>query len=173
MYLDHVPRYVNIKELLGGSLHTNSGAEQLVILNTRNPLETFGLPPTRPTPPTLPPSSSYPLCVLPSPLSSSYLPPPSPLRYSFPLPPFTIPSFLTSWIMLDKLTIQSNPKGYTATVSQRINLSILWKSIEESTIKFIRISHRSRFRSRKTWACCSSLKRTTIDDASRLSILLQ
>nr|KAF7416720.1 hypothetical protein H0235_011251 [Vespula pensylvanica] len=41
MYLDHVPRYVNIKELLGGSLHTNSGAEQLVILNTRNPLETF------------------------------------------------------------------------------------------------------------------------------------
>lgn len=44
MYLDHVRRYVNIKELLAGSLHTNSGAEQLVILNTRNPLETHGPP---------------------------------------------------------------------------------------------------------------------------------
>lgn len=72
MYLDHVPRYVNIKELLGGSLHTNSGAEQLVILNTRNPLETFGLPPTRLTPSSsFPPppssSSSYPPCVHPPP----------------------------------------------------------------------------------------------------------
>lgn len=54
MYLDHVRRYVNIKELLAGSLHTNSGAEQLVILNTRNPLETHG-PPSPPLPSPFPP----------------------------------------------------------------------------------------------------------------------
>lgn len=32
------------KGVTRGSLHTNSGAEQLVILNTRNPLETHGPP---------------------------------------------------------------------------------------------------------------------------------
>ena len=88
------------KGVTRGSLHTNSGAEQLVILNTRNPLETLGPP--------FPP------------------PPPSRLPHTFPLSLVRHPStirtlhpFLTFWIMLDKLTIQSNTKGYTVRQCHR------------------------------------------------------
>lgn len=64
------------KGVTRGSLHTNSGAEQLVILNTRNPLETHGPP----------------LPFLPSPCPSllSPLPPPRPfLLFHHPISPLT------------------------------------------------------------------------------------
>ena len=77
------------KGVTRGSLHTNSGAEQLVILNTRNPLETLGPP---------------------------LLPPLPPFLGSPPLYNSTLHPFLTFWIMLDKLTIQSNTKGHTASM---------------------------------------------------------
>lgn len=93
------------KGVTRGSLHTNSGAEQLVILNTRNPLETHG----------------------------------PPLPFSLRLVLSSRPSFSAIPrqdldIMLDKLAIQSNTKGYTASlvaaVGRRINLSVLWKLIK-------------------------------------------
>lgn len=100
------------------SLHTNSEAEQLVILNTRNPLETHG-----------PPLPSFVSLVLPSPSDFS--------RFHPSIPLFRVPLHLRRDpdIMLDKLTIQSNTKGYTqpalaATVGRRINLRVLWNLIE-------------------------------------------
>lgn len=104
------------KGVTRGSLHTNSGAEQLVILNTRNPLETHGPP--------LPFSLRLVLLSCP-PLHSC----PRPfLLFTLSHPRRDLD------IMLDKLTIQSNTKGYTAplaaTVGRRINLSVLWKLIK-------------------------------------------
>lgn len=69
------------KGVTRGSLHTNSGAEQLVILNIRNPLETYGPP----------------LPFLPSPCPSLL----SPLRPCGPIVSPFPPSYLTpdgTWI---------------------------------------------------------------------------
>lgn len=109
------------KGVTRGSLHTNSGAEQLVILNTRNPLETHG-----------PPLPSFLRLVLssPNPPPSSSNPPRSSVLFHHPV---SIPRRDLD-IMLDKLAIQSNTIGYTTslavTVERRINLSILWKLIK-------------------------------------------
>lgn len=108
------------KGVTRGSLHTNSGAEQLVILNTRNPLETYGPP--------LPSS----LRLVLSSSSPPSVPRRSPVLFRHPV---SIPRRDLD-IMLDKLAIQSNTKGYTAplaaTVGRRINLSVLWKLIKPS-----------------------------------------
>lgn len=105
------------KGVTRGSLHTNSGAEQLVILNTRNPLETYGPP----------------LPFLPSPCPS-LLSPLHPCPDRFPFSAILSHPRRDLDIMLDKLMIQSNTKGYTAslaaTVGRRINLSVLWKLIK-------------------------------------------
>lgn len=76
------------------SLHTNSGAEQLVILNTRNPLETHG-----------PPLPSSLRLVLSSP-SPSVPPSRSSVLFRHPV---SIPRRDLD-IMLDKLAIQSNQR---------------------------------------------------------------
>lgn len=110
------------------SLHTNSGAEQLVILNTRNPLETYG------------PSLSFSLRLV---LLSCTLCPSAPTVSSFSA---TLSHPQQDWdIMLDKLTIQSNTKGYTtslaATVGRRINLSVYIMEIDRTSWIFVRIGN--------------------------------
>lgn len=121
------------KGVTRGSLHTNSGAEQLVILNTRNPLETHGPP--------LP--FSLRLVLLSCPLYPCHD------RFSFSATLSHPQRDLD--IMLDKLTIQSNTKGYTAslaaTVGRRINLSVLWKLIKRRGFR----ANRKRSRLEVVW----------------------
>lgn len=115
MYLDHVRRYVNIKELLAGLCIPIGGGAACYPKYTKS----FG-------------DARSAFTILPS--SCPSLLPPLPLSRPFLLFHHPISPRRDLDIMLDKLTIQSNTKGYTAslaaTVGRRINLSVLWKLIK-------------------------------------------
>lgn len=63
--------------------------------------------------------------------SAFAFPSPVPHRSALACHPLRFPPFLTSWIMLDKLTIQSNTKGYTAPMPPSRRLKDQFKRIME------------------------------------------